>query len=163
MERPRRIWENNIEIHVTEIGCKGVECVRVAQDDGNKASGTITAVDFLTSWIISAQEDQVPWSSSLQHNGGSWAQLHFDHKPLCCTISNKTCVTCSLPHHNWGCFSFISRPNLHPSASVNEHPLYMTSNFLVLMMKEVREHTPPRSISDRSTVKLLNGASENKI
>ena len=30
--RPRRRWENNINIDLKEIGCEGVDCIDLAQD-----------------------------------------------------------------------------------------------------------------------------------
>jgi hypothetical protein len=30
--RPRRIWEDNIKMHLQEVGCGDMDCIEVAQD-----------------------------------------------------------------------------------------------------------------------------------
>jgi len=32
LERPRRRWENNIKMDLQEVGCRGMNCIELAQD-----------------------------------------------------------------------------------------------------------------------------------
>jgi len=54
--RPRRRWEDNIKMHLQEVGCGGVDWIELAQDRGqvagicecgNELSGSIKCGEFL--------------------------------------------------------------------------------------------------------------------
>jgi hypothetical protein len=45
IERPKRIWEDNIKINIKEIGWDGVDCVTVAQNSGKWRAVVNTAIN----------------------------------------------------------------------------------------------------------------------
>jgi hypothetical protein len=93
-------------------------------------------VDLLTSWIIASSRKPRTMELPSATQCRFWAASFRPHATLLHNREPDMCDTLCV-NHNWR-FSFTTWSNLHP----REHPLYMTSNFLVLMTKEAWQHTP---------------------
>jgi hypothetical protein len=59
IERPKRVWEDNIKINIKEIGWDGVDYVAVAQSSGKWRAVVNTVINLVGSSTCGEFVDQV--------------------------------------------------------------------------------------------------------